>query len=123
MVAASSSYLGEIAKKYNENVQIIRNGTEFTHFYQAYGESSSEKKTIGYYGAIAHWFDFEKIEYLSERFPETDIVLIGSVTDGEARLKKLKNVRLLGEKPYSELPQYLRGFDVCLDPGLTLRPV
>ena len=116
MVAASSSYLGEIAKKYNENVQIIRNGTEFTHFYQAYGESSGEKKTIGYYGAIAHWFDFEKIEYLSERFPETDIVLIGSVTDGEARLKKLKNVRLLGEKPYSELPQYLRGFDVCLIP-------
>lgn len=116
MVAASSNYLGEIAKKYNANVEIIRNGTEFAHFYQAYGESSSEKKTIGYYGAIAHWFDFEKIEYLSTRFPETDIVLIGSVTDGEARLKKLKNVRLLGEKPYSELPQYLREFDVCLIP-------
>ena len=116
MVAASSNYLGEIAKKYNANVEIIRNGTEFAHFYQAYGEGSSEKKTIGYYGAIAHWFDFEKIEYLSERFPETDIVLIGSVTDGEARLKKLKNVRLLGEKPYSELPQYLGGFDVCLIP-------
>ncbi len=116
MVAASSNYLGKIAKKYNANVEIIRNGTEFAHFYQAYGESGSEKKTIGYYGAIAHWFDFEKIEYLSERFPETDIVLIGSVTDGEARLKKLKNVRLLGEKPYSELPQYLGGFDVCLIP-------
>ena len=116
MVAASSNYLGEIAKKYNANVEIIRNGTEFAHFYQAYGEGSSEKKAIGYYGAIAHWFDFEKIEYLSERFPETDIVLIGSVTDGEARLKKLKNVRLLGEKPYSELPQYLGGFDVCLIP-------
>ena len=116
MVAASSNYLGEIAKKYNANVEIIRNGTEFAHFYQAYGEGSSAKKAIGYYGAIAHWFDFEKIEYLSERFPETDIVLIGSVTDGEARLKKLKNVRLLGEKPYSELPQYLGGFDVCLIP-------
>ena len=116
MVAASSNYLGEIAKKYNANVEIIRNGTECAHFYQAYGEGSSEKKAIGYYGAIAHWFDFEKIEYLSERFPETDIVLIGSVTDGEARLKKLKNVRLLGEKPYSELPQYLGGFDVCLIP-------
>lgn len=116
MVAASSSYLGEIAKKYNANVEIIRNGTEFAHFHQSYGEKRGEKRTIGYYGAIAHWFDFEKIEYLSGRFPEADIVLIGSVTDGEARLKKLKNVRLLGEKPYSELPQYLGGFDVCLIP-------
>lgn len=116
MVAASSNYLGEIAKKYNTNVEIIRNGTEFAHFYQAYGESSGEEKTIGYYGAIAHWFDFEKIEYLSERFPEANIVLIGSVTDGKSRLQRLKNVRLLGEKAYSELPQYLRKFDVCLIP-------
>jgi len=32
------------------------------------------------------------------------------------KLEKFKNVHFLGERPYSELPKYLHGFDVCLIP-------
>ena len=56
------------------------------------------------------------ISYLSNRFPQHDIVLIGDVVAGKTRLEALPNVRLLGRKPYSELPAYLKGFDVCLIP-------
>ena len=115
VVAASSSYLARSAEKYNRRVATVRNGTEFAHFHRAFGRER-RGKTIGYYGAIAHWFDWGKIRYLSQRFPEAEIVLIGAVTDWEKELKKLPNVRLLGEKPYGELPEHLASFDVCLIP-------
>ena len=116
-VAASSLYLLSKAKQRNPHTELIRNGTEFGHFHQAFGSVENHpRKIIGYYGAISHWFDFDMIEYLSSRFPQHDIVLIGDVVAGAERLNRLNNVRLLGVKPYGALPNYLKTFDVCLIP-------
>ena len=118
-VIASSNYLAECAHKYNENIRIIRNGTEYEHFHKAYKESKkivNERKIVGYYGAIAHWFDFEKILYLAKQMPDVDIVLIGEVTEGAKLLNEYANIKLLGEKDYNTLPGYLEKFDVCLIP-------
>ncbi|MDQ0244811.1 GT2 family glycosyltransferase/glycosyltransferase involved in cell wall biosynthesis [Bacillus fengqiuensis] len=117
-VVASSNYLAEKAEKFNGKVDIIRNGTEFEHFNRAVKMKAgrNKRKTIGYYGAIAHWFDFEKIEYLAESLSGVDIVLIGDITTGYEKMSKYSNVKLLGEKPYNELPKFLADFDVCLIP-------
>ena len=116
-VAASSLYLLDKAKQHTDRTELIRNGTEFAHFHQAYGhQNGSDRKTIGYYGAISHWFDFDMIEYLSARFPQHHIILIGELVAGKERLEALQNVQLLGRKPYTELPEYLKAFDVCLIP-------
>lgn len=115
VVVASSSYLERAARRYNNNVIVVRNGTEFEHFHQSFGKKDG-KQTIGYYGAIAHWFDLDKIKYLSERFPNVDIILIGDVTAGEKELRKLPNIKLLGEKAYKDLPELIVPFDVCLIP-------
>ena len=116
-VAASSLYLLNKAKQRNPRAELIRNGTEYAHFHQAFGgNESNPRKIIGYYGAVSHWFDFDMIEYLSRRFPQHDIVLIGDVVAGADRLQRLSNVQLLGIKPYTELPDYLKTFDVCLIP-------
>lgn len=116
-ITASSLYLLDQAKQHSDRVTLIRNGTEFEHFHKAFGhQKSAASKIIGYYGAISHWFDFDMIEYLSKRFPQHQIVLIGDLVAGEARLKRLANVQLLGRKPYTELPDYLKTFDVCLIP-------
>lgn len=118
-VIASSNYLAGCAHKYNENITIIRNGTEFEHFYKACKESKkivNERKIVGYYGAIAHWFDFEKILYLAEQMPDVDIVLIGQVTEGANLFSKYDNIKILGEKSYNTLPDYLKEFDVCIIP-------
>lgn len=118
-IIASSNYLAKRASEYNTNVKIIRNGTEFGHFHKAYNESKkvvNERKVVGYYGAIAHWFDFEKIIYLAEQMPDVDIVLIGQVTEGSKLFSKYDNIKLLGEKNYNTLPEYLEKFDVCLIP-------
>ena len=116
-VAASSKYLYDHAKLYNKNVELIRNGTDYEHFATASFEGNmKEKHVIGYYGAIAHWFGVEIVCHLAENLPDCNIVLIGDVTEHKRRLQNHPNIKLLGEKPYRELPHYLKTFDVCLIP-------
>jgi GT2 family glycosyltransferase/glycosyltransferase involved in cell wall biosynthesis len=71
---------------------------------------------VGYYGAIAEWFDVELVTELAERRPEYTFVLIGGVTVDVSRLQALPNVRLLGQQPYDAMPKYLYHFDACLIP-------
>lgn len=115
-VIASSDYLAKAASKYSDNVSIIRNGTEYKHFATADKTIKKQRKVVGYYGAIAHWFDFEKVIYAAENNPDADFVLIGEVTEGFKRLSDIPNIKLLGEIPYKELPKELEKFDVALIP-------
>ena len=85
-VVASSQYLVDVAREYNDHVYPIRNGTEFDHFHRVFGQETQKKrKVIGYYGAIAEWFDFGKIEYLAKRFSNCDLVLIGDITNEKVK--------------------------------------
>ncbi|MDO4632659.1 MAG: glycosyltransferase [Eubacteriales bacterium] len=117
LVVASSDFLCNIAAKYTDNIHAVRNGTEYEHFHQAISLAKPHKRpVIGYYGAVAHWFAWEKVCYLAEKLPECDIVIIGDITEHREKLEKYKNIQLLGEKKYQELPKYLADFDVCLIP-------
>ena len=116
-VIASSQYLYDIAIKHNKAVNLIRNGTEFSHFSSAFGNNGTKKrKVIGYYGAIAEWFNADLIEAAAKKFKDCDIVLIGNVTNTDISKLKYDNVHLLGEKAYGDLPSYLKEFDVCIIP-------
>ena len=100
-------------------VAMIRNGAEFGHFHAAATATAkaTARPVLGYYGAIAEWFDAALMARLSAAFPECDICLIGADTAGVGhQLAGCPNVRLLGEKPYAELPRWLSTFDVCLIP-------
>ena len=117
MVVASSNFLHDIAEKYAGNITIVRNGTEVEHFYKAKEmEHHKERPVVGYYGAVSHWFDWEKVCYVAEKMPQVDVVIIGEVTEYREKLEKYKNIKLLGEKKYDELPKHLAYFDVCLIP-------
>jgi len=72
---------------------------------------------IGYYGAIADWFDLALVERAARERPAYTFVLVGGVFDVDvSRLESLPNVRLLGQRPYDEMPQYLYHFDVAMIP-------
>lgn len=119
-VVTSSQFLLEVAQKYadHEKITVIRNGTEVSHFYKAVDmeRNYSDRKVIGYYGAVAHWFAWEKVCYIAKNMPECDVVIIGDVTEHRDKLEKYSNIKLLGEKKYTELPEHLTYFDVCLIP-------
>lgn len=72
---------------------------------------------IGYYGAIAAWFDAEAVEIIARNRPQYTIILIGQVHGRDLTgLRALPNVHFLGEKPYKDIPGMLRRFDVALIP-------
>ncbi len=106
--------------KSNANIHLIRNATEYESFSNLPQNDllkNLKKPIIGYYGAIAEWFDSEAIYKAAIQHPEWNFVLIGHTFGSDiSKLKKLKNVYLLGEKPYEDLPKYLYWFDVCLIP-------
>ena len=121
LVITSSLLLEEKAKVFNPNTILVKNGTEFRHFSQPKpnGELAhlAVKPIVGYYGAISDWFDLEIIQYCAQQRPDWNFVLIGATTGCDTGpVKHLKNVHLLGEKPYKTLPGYLAYFDVCTIP-------
>lgn len=117
-VAASSLFLQEIACRHNKNVALIRNGAEYEYFHSCCDLPSAERKrpVIGYYGAIAEWFNADVVCRCARRFPQCDVVLVGAVTAHREQLEACENIRLVGEVPYTELLPYLASFDVCLIP-------
>jgi GT2 family glycosyltransferase len=75
---------------------------------------------VGYFGAIAEWFDLELMIQVASSRPNVTFVLLGGIFDIDVKeLDSLANVKLLGQQPYETMPQYLYHFDVCLIPFKT----
>ena len=72
---------------------------------------------VGYFGALADWFDYDLLDKSAEALPQCEFVLLGPDYDGSIRrLPSRPNVHYLGLKPYAELPGYLQYFDVATIP-------
>lgn len=103
---------------------LVRNAADFNFFQSASNVAlrAMQRPIVGYYGAIADWFDVQLVIEVARSRPQYSFVLIGHVHEVDIdRLRELPNVHLLGEKSYSELPGYLRNFDVCIIPFLLNR--
>ena len=100
----------------NREAILLRNACDYEHF-ATVTRQGAERPVIGYYGAIADWFDSDLVADLAERQPGWDFVLVGSTFSADVtRLRSLPNVQLAGERPYAELPRWLSRFDVALLP-------
>ncbi len=120
----TSNYLKNLASTNNaKNITLIPNAGDYLHFHLKTKDIPSDIKNIphliiGYYGAISDWFDTNILESLAINHPHKSIVLIGLLSNSKVDklAQKYKNIYLLGEKPYSVLPNYLHQFDVCIIP-------
>lgn len=121
LVTATSKYL---LKKINRpDALLLPNAGDFNHFSQPpkiipKDIASIPHPIIGYYGAISDWFDLNILKDIAKKHPDKSIVLIGKIDNPKIKqiVNTYKNIHLLGEKPYSVLPQYLHQFDVCIIP-------
>jgi GT2 family glycosyltransferase/glycosyltransferase involved in cell wall biosynthesis len=99
---------------------VVRNAADYAHFAQPPAQcfqDSQGRRIIGYYGAIAEWFDLAVVSAIAERFSDCCILLVGADTvQAAAQLCRQDNVMFTGEVPYALLPYYLHAFDVCLLP-------
>ncbi len=77
------------------------------------------KPIVGYYGALARWFNYDLLKRLACRRADLSFVLIGPDYDRTllpSKLLQIENVYWLGLKPYIQMPIYLRYFDVAIIP-------
>ncbi|GIP44130.1 glycosyl transferase [Paenibacillus sp. J45TS6] len=131
IVFATSQSLYEKRKSINTATYYSANVADFDHFSQArtkkYEIPMELKKLqgpiIGFIGAISGYkLDYQLIYEIAQSNPDKNFVFIGQVGEGDPKtnvslIQQLKNVYLIGPKPYEELPRYLRHFDVCLLPN------
>jgi glycosyltransferase involved in cell wall biosynthesis len=74
---------------------------------------------VGYYGALARWFDYDLLRNLAKMRPDLSFVLLGPDYDNSlipSGILKTENIHWLGVKPYSQIPDYLHYFDVAIIP-------
>jgi glycosyltransferase involved in cell wall biosynthesis len=77
---------------------------------------------LGFIGAVSRYkLDLDLLLRLANHRPDCQLVLIGRVGEGDpgtdlSALEGVANVHLLGPRPYSQLPAYLRGVDLALLP-------
>jgi len=121
-VVVTSDFLAELVGR-QRPVDAIRNAADVRYFsqvpeavYQPPGQPAG-RPVIGYYGAIAEWFDIDLVVQCARRHPKWHFVLIGAVDCCDiSAAAQLPNVAFLSEKPYAELTHYLYAFDVCIIP-------
>lgn len=112
--------------QYNNNVHLFTGGVNMNNYRkQEVGNdrlpediSNLPQPIVGYVGGIHKWLDLELIEFLSEKYPQYSFVFIGPVQTDITKLSQKKNIHFLGSKGYSELPKYIKAFDVGIIPYL-----
>jgi glycosyltransferase involved in cell wall biosynthesis/SAM-dependent methyltransferase len=128
IVLATARRLYEEMRGLRRDVLYCPNGADYDHFHltsplPAPSDMAevveSGKPIIGYYGALARWFDYALLAEAARVYHNFEFVLIGPNFDRTLMrqpLAKLPNVHWLGQKPYEELPAYLHYFSAATIP-------
>ncbi len=110
-----------------EKAKLLEQAVDFGHFASATAQSWNSpddmaaiaQPRLGYFGAIDSWLlDQELIRYVSAQRPHWQWVLLG-LKAVRLDIEDLPNVHHLGSKPYTDMPRYAAGFDVCVLPWVT----
>lgn len=117
--------LYEAKSKLHPCVHFFGCGVDIDHFSKAQSRetpipediSNLPGPVIGYFGVIDERLDYELIARLSQSKPDWSIVMVGPVVKVNPEdLPQASNIRWLGQRDYKVLPNYVKGFDVCMMP-------
>ena len=128
VVFSSSQILADQKRALNPNTHYSPHGVDYGHFRAALESPSGPADAadlahpvIGYWGWIADYFDLDAVNAIADREDWT-VLLIGESTIDLAALEARPNVRVLGSRPYEQLPAYAALCDVLLIPRI-IRPL
>ncbi|MCB9056810.1 MAG: glycosyltransferase [Chitinophagales bacterium] len=125
LVVANSQHLTNIAQKYNPNSFYVGQGCDLSMFdptedYNVPDDIKNIRRpVIGYIGTIfSSRLDVELLTKISEKKPDWSFVFVGQTDEvfSKASIQYLPNVHFLGHKDGSLLPDYLKQFDVAINP-------
>lgn len=109
---------------------LVTNGVEVEHFSTTENIGfppdalkdiiASGDKIVGYFGAMAKWFDYELVKKIAIE-KEYQICLIGWEYDeslNKSGISDFENIHIIGSVDYRVLPNYARYFNVAIIPFL-----
>lgn len=121
LLVVSAARLAEKWERAGRPALLARNGVD-TAFYGARCRPNPRLEhvphpIVGYYGAIADWFDVELMTHVARERPQYQFVLLGGVFGVDTTaLAALPNVLLAGRQPYATMPEYAYHFDAAIIP-------
>ncbi|HYS09493.1 MAG TPA: glycosyltransferase [Myxococcales bacterium] len=120
----SSEKLRADKARVNPNAHLVQHGVDLEHFAKAFHPATTipddlknaPGPIIGFWGLLADWVDLQLIRHVADAFSGGTVVLLGNSTTDLKPLDGARNIRMLGRKPYADLPRYAKAFDVALMP-------
>lgn len=116
--------LFESKKQFHKNVHCLPNSVDNYHFAKALNGVAIpddiaflKSPIVGFYGVIDECINLELVHEVAKKLPNISFVMIGPLGQiEESELPKESNIHYLGMKPYHQLPNYLKAFDVAMMP-------
>ena len=126
LTVTNSDYFCNYARQFNPHSYMIGQGCDLSMYSDKDGTlpvpedvRNIPKPVIGYVGALTTIrLDIEILVEIARARPEWNLVLVGPEDEKFARseLHHMPNVIFLGRKEPNQLPGYIKGFDVTLNP-------
>lgn len=129
LVVTNSDYFADFSKQFNKNSYMVGQGCDLNRYNDADGKLKipedlkiiKKKPIIGYVGNLTTIrLDIEVLVHIAKSRPEWSLVLIGTEDEDfkNSELHRISNVTFLGRKDPEEVPGYIKGFDVALNPQI-----
>jgi uncharacterized SAM-binding protein YcdF (DUF218 family)/glycosyltransferase involved in cell wall biosynthesis len=124
LVFVTSEQLRQRAARFSSRVHLFPFGVSLEGFERVRESNdalpddvaSIRAPIVGYVGGLHQWVDCDLLCEVAQRMPDASIVLVGPEQADMSALRKFSNVHLLGKKAHSDVPRYVKTFDVGLVP-------
>ena len=124
-IVSNSIYLANLLKEANPHAYMVGQGCDLSLFKSSKDISLPDdlddipRPIVGYVGFLTDMrLDIELLVDFAKDNQELSLVLVGPEDPAfeQSELHRLKNVYFLGSKSEAELPIYINGFDVAINP-------
>jgi len=126
VVFAGGRKMCESKSRFNNNCHFYGCGVDVKHFSRArasgtqipadisFGEG---QLVLGYFGVVDERLDYDLLAKVADANPSWHVAMIGPTCKVDPNaLPQRPNLHWLGRREYAQLPEYTKGFDVCLMP-------
>jgi len=129
VLTTNSDFFADFGLQHNPHSYMVGQGCDVSHFSD--NENTIQvpdefkvipSPVIGYVGSLTTLrLDIELLEYIANKKKNWSIVLVGPEDHDfkKSNLHHLPNVYFLGSKDGAQLPNYVKGFDVAINPQIT----
>jgi len=128
VVVNNSTLYTNYGKQFNKHSYMVGQGCDVSLFNDVDREivaaedlHSIPSPIIGYVGFLSsRRLDIQLIAHIARQRPSWNIVLVGPEDDvfKASDLHRIPNVHFLGSRDSSVLPNYIKGFDICINPQI-----